>query len=447
MATTTRPRNSPAPLRWLAAPLLWLERARGRKRTALAALYLLLVAAAGVLLWRGSRLAGVPDVGDPFDARPLRALRVPDDRNAFVLYRRAAARLQRDSVIERRIFNGPYAYPAGDARAVAFLAANAAALDLWRRGTERPDALCVPLDELTFDTRMTEIQGHRDLVRLALVEASRLRGAGDLAGAWGWYRAILRGSRHVGNHAVIIGRLVGIAEYATARGPIGTWMADPRVDAALLRRALDDVRAINAMTMPDSEPVRIEYLSVAHALGHLGWLMESVLRDPPWSAGVVDHKVWYYHLPAYWRAAWFLQHEPERSRRIARLAFANWLAHCGEPPGRRPLMIGTKAAPWLVYDAPGPGGMPARELVRLIESSPLCKDFLPSLGAFGQALDRDRAQRAGLVMTLAGRLYELERGKPPGSPDDLIGTYLDRLPEGYIRPADGEPAATKGTKR
>ena len=47
--------------------------------------------------------------------------------------------------------------------------------------------------------------------------------------------------------------------------------------------------------------------------------------------------------------------------------------------------------------------------------------------------------RAVLLVHLAERLYERERGKPPGSPDDLITSgALRRLPEGYT--ADPAPA-------
>jgi hypothetical protein len=447
MSTTesrAKGRALPAPLRALLAPLLWLERSRGRRRTALAALYVLLVATAGVFLWRASRLSGVPDIGDPFDTRPLRMLRVPDDRNAFPLYKRACDRLKRDPVMERKVLNAPYAYPKGDAQAVAYLAANAEALALWRQGCERPEALYVPVDELTFETRLPAVQDHRQFVRLALVEASRLQGAGDVAGAWGWYRAILRGSRHVGNHGFAIGRLVGTAEYVAAATPIRAWMADPRVDAALLRRALRDVREANAMTGPDAELFQIEYISAMKDLKDPRRIMKFFMEDP-WSVEPVDRKVWWHHLPAYWQASWFLNAEPERSRRIFRLAFANWLAHCDEPPARRPAMVGTKATPRLVYDVPGPGGLPAAELVRLIGSSLLAKELLTSFDPILRALDRDRGQRAALVIALAERLYTLERGKPPASPDDLVGPYLDRLPDGYVRPAsDKADDATKG---
>ena len=74
-----------------------------------------------------------------------------------------------------------------------------------------------------------------------MTAASRSEADGDMAGAWGWYRAVLRGSRLLGRHSVIIARLVGNSEYAAARNKIASWAADPRVDARLLRVALDDV--------------------------------------------------------------------------------------------------------------------------------------------------------------------------------------------------------------
>src|SRR5207248_1903789 len=93
---------------------------------------------------------------------------------------------------------------------------NRAALELWRRGSERPDYLYIRPDELRVSTSMARLMDHRHFVRLALVEASRLRDAGDMGGAWGWYRTILRSSRLVARNSPAITRLVGNAEYGAA---------------------------------------------------------------------------------------------------------------------------------------------------------------------------------------------------------------------------------------
>ena len=42
-------------------------------------------------LWWAAQLTGLPDIGDPFDVEAFRTQAIPDDRNAFVLYRQAAA--------------------------------------------------------------------------------------------------------------------------------------------------------------------------------------------------------------------------------------------------------------------------------------------------------------------------------------------------------------------
>src|SRR5205807_8874927 len=96
---------------------------------------------------------------------------------------------------------------------------------------------------------------------LALVEAAKHVANGGMAGAWGWYRASLRGSRLVGRHGFAIAVLVGVAEYRVIMRQVSSWAADPRVDIHLLGRALRDVIEINAMTAPISEAVKIEYLS------------------------------------------------------------------------------------------------------------------------------------------------------------------------------------------
>ncbi|MEO6812006.1 MAG: hypothetical protein ABI353_23090 [Isosphaeraceae bacterium] len=432
-------------LRELLAPLVWLERARGRKRLALACLYVLVIAVAGVLSWRGSRIRGLPDIGDPFDPGPLLDFSVADDRNAFVPYRRASERATRNREIESRIFNAPYAWPKSDPEALAYLAENAEALELWRQGTERPEALYYRASEMTFDTALPIVQDHRHFARMAMMEAMRLRGEGDQAGAWIWYRAVLRGSRHVGNQGTVIGRLVGINEYAFARSAITAWAADPTVDAALLRRVLKDVQNINVMTGPDSISIQYEYTSMMRTLENSDRLAAFYLSNPD-TDGILDRGTWYYHLPGYFRARWFLEHEPERTRRIAKLAFANWLAQCDRPPRLRPLMIGTRKTPRLVYDAPValPTGlsMPAAELARLLESSWLARSSILNYEAFEGAFGRDRAQQSGLVVALANRLYEVERGAFPESLGDLIGPYLDRLPEGYI---SDDPPLENGT--
>ena len=51
------------------------------------------LAAVAFATWWLTSLNGLPDIGDPFDVAAFRALRTPDDQNAFTFSRRAAEKL------------------------------------------------------------------------------------------------------------------------------------------------------------------------------------------------------------------------------------------------------------------------------------------------------------------------------------------------------------------
>ena len=51
----------------------------------------LIAALFGVWLWRLTCLTGLPDVGDPFDVAAFRAISVPPEADAYVVYARAIA--------------------------------------------------------------------------------------------------------------------------------------------------------------------------------------------------------------------------------------------------------------------------------------------------------------------------------------------------------------------
>src|SRR4051794_15577150 len=133
--TTANARLLSLPLRILTSPLVWLERTRGRWRLALAALYTLILAVAGLLTWRAFSLNGLPDVGDPFDAEAFEDVAIPDDRNAFRLYERASAMLKQLPSAEVRagsLRNHDWATAAPEIR--AWVEQNRGALDLFVRG-------------------------------------------------------------------------------------------------------------------------------------------------------------------------------------------------------------------------------------------------------------------------------------------------------------------------
>ena len=87
-----------------------------------------------------------------------------------------------------------------------YLAKSGEALATWRAGAEKPDFRYEHPEGLGFRTLLGVSQELRTMVRLAALEGSRLEGEGDVIGAWGWYRAALRSSRHSGRHGFMIER-------------------------------------------------------------------------------------------------------------------------------------------------------------------------------------------------------------------------------------------------
>jgi len=400
-----------------------------------------LVALALFSTWRYTSLSGLPDIGDPFDVAAFADARVADDDNAFVLYRQAVAKLEKE-----RDLTGNYDWATATESMRLWLAANAEPLRLWRRGTERPDALDIPPRAMTFATLFPVIQELRTLGRLARLEGSRLEAEGDLSGALGWYVAILRSGKHCGRRGFIIERLVGISLTTVASARIDRWATDPRVDAVLLRRALAGAIAAEAMTPPSSDMLKCEYVSFLNSLDDPA-LMESALlansapgpRIAPGLRKSLD------------AARRVLRREPERSRRVLRLVFANWLAYCDLPPDRRPPAVVPNPPagqdPELsllndlfALDATAPAAaraLPPADLARWHRTTLYTSAALPDFKPARKAIDRERTTGANLLIRIANEIHRRDHGDYPATVEELVGPYLKALPGGY-KPAGDE---------
>ena len=403
-----------------------------RRRIAVAAVSVaaLLIAA---FAWSLTSLRGLPDIGDPFDVAAFSSPAVRDEDNAFVLYRQAGSLY--------RPWQGAatYEWPKADAEERRWLEENRPALQVWKRGTERPDALLISPSVVTFDLNTDALTQLRDLARLACLEGSRLEAEGDLVGAWTWYRAVLRASRHCGHRGILIERIIGVALHRHASNRITAWSRRPDVDAKAIREALADVQAIDAMTAPMSDAVKCEYLSFCRSTAQpeLLWKWLLFAAQPPGSPSDRSAAL----KTALLRAGAFLKREPERSRRVFQLVAANWLAYCDLPPGERPPLDPTHK---LVYLA-DPSAPPSARLLApdqmnvWYESTILLHLFYPALDASRNAIDRERATQAALVVHLASELYRREHGEPPDSPEVPVGPHLKAPPTGVAKPAGESP--------
>jgi hypothetical protein len=403
---------------------------------------------AGALeIWRGASLLLLPDIGDPFDVAAFRAVRIPEDRDAAFLLREAEERVSRRmpnlSFAARRLAPA-YQWSAAAPELRDWVTANRDALELFRDASERPDAAVHPaLDRDHF------ILVIGDLVALAFLEASRLEQRGEMAEAWNWYRAIFRVKLHIMRRGPIFCRWIAYNNCSSLRTRITAWAADPRTNVLLIRRALDDILAGEPKSEWDAFSLKADYLDMIDELAkdwgpvQQGEEEDQIVRIggerlPPalgWIPYAAKRYVW---------------NEPQRSRRVLRLAFANWLANAQEkdPQYLKPTVRATfqiEKRSWTVYlYAVNPvGRSAARELTPRVLAEWLVgtrdAKFLLSGWPWPGIRATERREYRALVVLLAGELYKRDHGTPASSDQMLVGPYLHELP------ADGSAELDDGS--
>ena len=415
----------------LIAPLRWLEQATGWRWWGLVLLYLVVGGSVGVFGWRAVCLWRLPDIGEPFDVARLGTVDLADSDNAMVPYREAARKLIAGSGPNYRTrTRGAWEvvrWGAAEPDVRRWVVENREAMDLWLRGTDRSDSLFVQPRDLTRISHTVATFSLRGFARMGLLEASRLEADGDVNGAWRMLRAVVRSSRHIGQHGDLDSRVVGEAIFHLARPEVERWLDDPRVTPALLKRALADLETARAMTPPPSEMVRSHYFA-----------SNAILSDPvswanvPWPQFDANSP-WQHQLRALAPALNFLWREPERTLRVLRLVTANQLAQVDRPRGERSALLSTKHAIFAA-DPKSPGPITPEELAAWADRSAYV--MLTENQTFIQGkVEAEAGQFDGLLVLGAERAFELEHGRPARTYGELLGPYLKRLPEG-IEPGD-----------
>ena len=443
MATTSSASRNFPTLRYLVVPFRWFFRSRRRVLTVAAMLLAMIVVPP---LWWSLQLVGLPDIGEPFDVAAFRKFTIPDDRNAFLLYLEAADRLKplhasSKAHAEKIDLNAPGRRPtrrsADGSRRTA------------RRWTGIASGPSGPMRS-TRPCRRTSIPRSwtRPCDPCINSPCSRRRGrrsSGDMAGAWTWYRAALRTTHHMTLHASFSMRLRAEGRNGKIRQCVSKWAVDPRTTPALLRRALDDVVACGSFTPSDSYTIKV------------GYPFDERLLDGPYNPGrqlLIARLTAALSTPSFqpdtdqvraladaWR---FWRREPERSRRVMRLAIANRLAYDALPPERRPGPDPHVTGP-LDFYALGPEA-PAKAralspaaLDRWLTTATDAQELLRNGDLQGLRM-RERANHRALVVLLAGELYRRDHGADPPSDEALVGPYLKELPDDG--PGEAERQAT-----
>jgi hypothetical protein len=411
---------------------------RGRQLLRLSiALGIGLVFTAAVLeIYRGAGLIGLPDIGDPFDVAAFREFRIPADQDAFVLFRRAQDKVTRMPYVPRSVSKTGPSWSSAAPELRDWFAANRELLEMFQHAAERADGVPHPILDRSNPRNNLFLGG---FAWLALLEASRLEAQGDMAGAWTWYRAIFRVKVHVMRRGSVFQRWVGDRNTRDFKPQLAAWAADRRTSVNLLRRALDEIKLGEPKPEWDAYSLKIEYLEMLTELDKdWGWVQQGENWDrPPRILGepLPPGFAW---IP--YGAKRYSRNEPERSRRVLRLAFANWLAHAEEkdPRYRMPAVRATfgpaQRPSTLYFYSVAPGGPAnaqrlatenlAEALVGTLDARLLLTHWLwPGVRTV------ERREHRELVILLAEEIYRCERGKPPASDEALVGIYLDHLPD------------------
>ncbi len=420
---------------------------RGRGLLLTGAVAFGLAATMGVSIWRLRSVDGIPDVGDPFDvAAALQPIAIADDENAYILYAEAKAQFVRVPHAMSRLIPTfkTLTWSTASPAIRDYLEQNRAAMEAWRRGSERTEAIYHQPGEIAMDTLLPLVQDMRTIVALGALEGSRLEERGAMDRAWEWYRAMLRYSRLVGRHGVLIERLVGSSMHAEAAARIVPWSADPRVDARLLRRALDEVLQADALTPPLSDALKLEYLMFVRDLRELR-ILATEIPLPGGDGGLLDQAATRAGMRAPIRRIWLqASNDVERSRRAARMLFTNWLAQIDRPASKRAAIAVKSPVPIYAPDPTAPPAaraLPPEELALVVDHNALArhlfgadaKDFVSFRMAVWEGdglVARERKRRSALIVRLAAELYRREKGALPASAGSLVGPYLNELPEG-----------------
>ncbi len=366
-------------------------------------------------LYRGYRIASIPDIGDPFDVEAFGTVDIAPADNAMTQYAIAAKlivnRTHPNEDLDKAL-DGGWEQTSEPVR--KWLDDNQTALAEWRKGTERSQAVLFQPKDLRIDTRIESIPEIRELTQLARLQVERCLHEEDHVAAWEWLRAAIRANRHVPQHGFLIQRMFGASTHSDAAQGIARWAAHPDVTAELLQKALSDYHAAEQLTTANSVTLKYEYCIFRNLLLHENELQEFLVKE-----GIGS--LWFRPRGR------FVSGEPAYSLRIVQHIYRNLLSEIDKPPrDRAPLAAGIRH----LYDLPSGAipSLPARELEWRARSGDFVNYFAPDYTTTNIAMQREAARRAAVSLLLACQLHHRLHGDWPAKVEDLVPDILAEPP-------------------
>lgn len=381
-------------------------------------LIIVLVIIAIPFLIRIYRLSRIPFVKLPFDPAVVGVVTVAPEENAFELYQQAATALQPEKSPEwpdqLNVALNAETWEKVPPLAQKWLERNQKSLELFVAGARRADCLHLQPRDYTPNTPTTVSQSLRDISYLVCIEARRRESTGDLAGAWDLYRSGLRASRHIGRHGSYMERLRGASMHVILAESIVIWSRNPKLDAALLKRALSDVQEVYRLTSLPSETLKTEYFSLTRHIDHPTAFAEGKINADEYTRDQGPYKILYVF------------GEPEVSQRLLRLMLTNWMSQIDLPIRERAPQVGNLQ----LFDLPTDqaGALTAGELQDACNRSMLLSLAALPNGTLARFTNEERVRQNLLELHLAVQWYARDHKlQVPEKLELLVPQYLPTL--------------------
>jgi hypothetical protein len=268
------------------------------------------------------------------------------------------------------------------------------------------------------------------LASMEIAEAKRAAEQGDHEQAWSGWLAVLRAALHVGHVHPTRAFSASTADYLLPE--VQNWAADPGVPENVLRRAIRESLEARALEAPIEPYIAWAYrMTINPTLDMDNVVLELVARAVNGeSASSLNASA------PLQRVRLFLENEPERAKRVARLVFARWLDHLRADPAA--LARGVEVAP--VLEVFGMTATTPREIsdevlrAQIADSRVFALFRNPEMISAGAGIERDRDLARKVALALAYALFEREHeGQPPSNLGALRGPYYpsdESLPRG-----------------
>lgn len=399
---------------------------------------LIAVMVASPFLTRWYCLWQVPDVALPFDeAKFLRCEDVAPEDDSFIRY--AAARQMVQANSSRWVSQGKSTKDVWAAvfttiehpdrplepEVIQWVTINSDALEEFRLAGLKARAKGESLRTLDVTSILTLHNEFRHMVVLAENQALLYDAVGDVEAAATWRRASLQCARHAETPKLDICRLVSMAIRTVACDGIAHWSESPLVTVSQLRSMRQEIQTETRLRTKRSECSVGEYLACRNTLFRKDAPNHML---PAWNRGVGANPIW---LPFKKFGLWLVG-QPEVALRLQRQLLVNNWQSIDLPLRERPSTLNCPKA--VVFETSGKlawGQLRPQALADAINNSIFqLDDYTMTISSqhLDQAIHREDARLAAMIVSLACQEYYRDHGELPSQLEQLVPGYLAVIP-------------------